>query len=261
GHLSRGVLAVCSPVQVGCRGYLSPAILRNGAPHSLAYGGYHAAAASLCPTCRGARWHAISPPLVPRRCRSAAGCSRPLRTDCPCRRGSLCALCPTARGAYRQSRPAVSPLLCCPVYSPYVPGAGGVTAVQCALRLYRREKPSRRTGAHTTAGHSPVCAGTGLPIHHRDGVHCPLSWQLAWSRTGVSLCHLHQPGLEHDVLVLPVATDGTTGIGRGCHALSPAALATISAAGGAGGGHWAAVERHDELWRRLVLCRCQRGDQ
>src|SRR5262249_36882893 len=81
------------------------------------------------------------------------------------------------------------------------------------------------------------------------------------SRAGVSLRHLHQPGLEHDVLVLPVATDHATGIGRGRQALSPATLAALSAAGGACGDYWAVMERHDELWWRLVLCCCQRGDQ
>src|SRR5262249_12737210 len=122
-------------------------------------------------------------------------------------------------------------------------------------------QPSLGAADDTSVRPSAVWAGAGLLIHHCDGVHCPLSWQFAWSRAGVSLRHLHQPGLEHDVLVLPVATDGATGIGRGRHALSPAALAAISAPGGAGGDHRAAVERHDELWRRLVLCRCQRGHQ
>ena len=58
--------------------------------------------------------HTISYHLVPRRCSRAAGCARPLRTDCPRRRGGLCTLCPTARGAHRQSRPAVSPPIMLP---------------------------------------------------------------------------------------------------------------------------------------------------
>ena len=74
------------------------------------------------------------------------------------------------------------------------------------------------------------------------------------------LRHLHQPGLEHGVQLLPVAAHGSARSGRGEPQLPLLGLAALLAAGGAlrhAGPH---LEHDDVDVRRLVLRRRLRGD-
>lgn len=62
-------------------------------------------------------------------------------------------------------------------------------------------------------------------------------------------------------LLLSIAAHRSPGAHRGHHALSPLPLAALQPAGAALGRHPAALERDDELRRRLVLPGSKRGDQ
>ena len=76
------------------------------------------------------------------------------------------------------------------------------------LRDARRQEPPRRDGAHPPARRAAVGARAGLSLIHRHVLSRCVSRQHTRSRVRGDLRHLHEPGLEHGVLVLPVAAHG-----------------------------------------------------
>lgn len=73
--------------------------------------------------------------------------------------------------------------------------------------------PATAHGADTAARHPAVGADPRLPVrhgHHLDGVVPRLHSRRGG---GVDLRDLHQPGVEHDLLLLPFAAQRTAGVG------------------------------------------------
>ena len=83
--------------------------------------------------------------------------------------------------------------------------AGLLAPVHVPGRAARRQEQKGRARHHPGARYSAIRAGAGLSHLHRDLLHEPVSGQRAWRGTGRDLRDLHEPGLEHDVLVLSVA--------------------------------------------------------
>ena len=96
---------------------------------------------------------------------------------------------------------------------PHVHRAVFVTGVQLHLWFGGGPMPATAHGADTAARHPAVGADPRLPVrhgHHLDGVVPRLHSRRGG---GVDLRDLHQPGMEHDLLLLPFAAQRTAGVG------------------------------------------------
>ena len=129
------------------------------------------------------------------------------------------------------------------------------------LRLCGGAQPARRAGPGAAARHSAIGTGAGLSVDHGDGLHRAVPRQSAGTRSRVHLRHLHRAGLEHDVLVLPLAAHGAERTGRDGDALPPLAWERFTRLELPAVGDRPGLERHDEFRRRLVLSGGQRSDQ
>ncbi len=121
--------------------------------------------------------------------------------------------------------------------------------------------PAAGAGAHSAVGYPPICAGVGVPLDYDHRLYRPLSRQPAGLGSGCDFRHFYQPGLEYDLLVLRVAAYGPERSERSFHHLQAFTLALFPQDRAFLGDDRPDLECHDELWRRLVLCRSQRGDQ
>ena len=164
-------------------------------------------------------------------------------------------------GARHQPQPRRPAQLRRPLHAAHVRGAVLLHHLHLRLRIRRRAQPPRRKGAGAAARHPAIGARAGLPLGDGHGIHRPVSRQPAGPGSGFHFRHLHGPGVEHDLLLLPVAAFRAAGTRRDGHPVPPLALGALHAPGAARGHHRPAVERHDELRRRLVLPGRQRGHQ
>ncbi len=135
-----------------------------------------------------------------------------------------------------------------------------VAAVHARLGLRRGEESPRadRHAAHDR--HPPVGAGAGVPVDHGDRVHRPLSGKPAGRRVREHLRDLHRAGVEHDVRVLSLDDHGAGGSAGGRDRVPAQSLAALLQRGAALVVDRARLELDDELRRRLVLRRAERGD-
>ena len=122
------------------------------------------------------------------------------------------------------------------------------------------QKPAGRADHDPGARHPAVGADPGLPVVHRRVLHEPVPRPGAGAGAGGDLRHLHQPGLEHGVQLLPVADHHPGRPGRGHQAVPPDRLAALLAAGSAVRHAGAGVEHHAVDVGGLVLRGRLRGD-
>ena len=104
-------------------------------------------------------------------------------------------------GLHQPLRPA---LLCAALRLPHVRGALLLARVHVRLRTGRRAESAPARGADSPARHPPVRAHPRLSLCHRHHLARALPQFHPRRRGRLGLCHLHEPGVEHDVLVLPV---------------------------------------------------------
>ena len=77
------------------------------------------------------------------------------------------------------------------------------------------KNPARRHLAGAAAGHPAIGADPGLPVGDGGLVPVAVAGAGLRRRTGLRLRHLHQPGLEHGLQLLPVAAHRARGPDRG----------------------------------------------
>ena len=97
----------------------------------------------------------------------------------------------------------------------HVPGARRVAPLHADLCDPRGQEPSGRGGSDPVARRPAVSADPRLPVLHGHVLPEPVPGQRPRRRDGRHLRHLHEPGLEHGLFVLPVAAHGPVGSGRG----------------------------------------------
>ena len=127
-----------------------------------------------------------------------------------------------------------------------------VPRVRPDLRLRRRPQPCGGASAHPAAGRAtkrphPVLPARGAAQPDRD---------LAPGfrrRAGLRRVDRHQPGLEHDLQLLPIADDDPRRAARGVSHLSLRPVAAFQDAGAALRHARAGLELHDVVGGRLVL--------
>ena len=136
-----------------------------------------------------------------------------------------------------------------------------LVAVHLHLRDARGEKPACRDGDDPTARRAAIGADPRLPRLSRGVLRQPLPRLRRGLRGGLHLRDLHEPGLEHGVLVLPVAAQPARRPRRGGEGPAPHAVAAVLAARDPlrhAGPH---LEHDDVDVGRLVLRRRLRGDR
>ena len=137
---------------------------------------------------------------------------------------------------------------------------GCFVPVHVHLRDAGGQEPARRDRADPDPRHPAIGADSRLPVVHGDVLPRPVSRQRARRRMRGDLRHLHQPGLEHGVLVLSVAAHGAARPRRGRARLPPHRLAEVLAARSALRRSRPDLEHDDVDVGRLVLRRRVGGD-
>ena len=164
----------------------------------------------------------------------------------------------------RNSRPVArlleSPLLWAAHDAAHVRGDHCLAAVHIHLRNARGQKPARGNGADSTAGRFAVGAHPGLPVLHGHFFPSAFSRLDARRRMRGDFRDLHQPGLEHGLLLLSVLAQRPARSGRSRGELPAHALAEVLAAGNAVRHAQPHLEHDDVDVGRLVLRRRVRGD-
>ena len=144
-------------------------------------------------------------------------------------------------------------------HASHVPGAGGLARLHADLCHAGGEEPAGRNRADPAARRAAVGADPGLPVLHRDVLPEPVPGLGAGGGTRRHLRHLHEPGLEHGLLVLPVAAHRAGRPRRGLRRVSAVVLAKVLAARDAL-RHAVAHLQHDDVdVGRVVLRRGGRG--
>ena len=144
-------------------------------------------------------------------------------------------------------------LLRVPNGAAHVRGPRRLACLHLYLRHARGQEPARGNGADPGARHPPVGADPGLSVFHGDVLPRPLSRQHPGRGTRRDLRDLHQSGLEHGLLLLPVAAHRAARSRRGRARVPPHRLAEVLAARSAVRDARPHLEHHDVDVRGLVF--------
>ncbi len=132
-------------------------------------------------------------------------------------------------------------------------GDGRLAGVHAGLRHAGGQEPPRRHGAGADPRHPAVGAGARLHLVYGDLLPGADPEPRGRRRAGRDLRDLHQPGLEHDLQLLPVAAHGAARPGRGLARFPPDHLAALLEARGAVLDAGPGLEHDDVDVGRLVL--------
>ena len=146
-------------------------------------------------------------------------------------------------------------LLRIPNHVAHVRSARRLARFHLHLRDTRGQEPAGGDGADPGARRPAVGADPRLSVFHRDLLPRPLPRQHFGRGTGGDLRHLHQPGLEYGLFLLPVAAHRTARSRRSRPRLPAHRLAEVLAARSAVRDAGADLEHHDVDVGRLVLRR------
>ena len=151
-------------------------------------------------------------------------------------------------------------LLCVPHGAADVRSPRRLAYFHLHLRNPRGQEPARRNGADPRARRAAIGSDPGLSLLHRHFLSRPLPRQHARRGTRGDLRHLHQPSLEHGLLLLPVAAHRPRGSARSRARLPPHRLAEVLAARSAVRDAGPHLEHDDVDVGRVVLRRRLGGD-
>ena len=220
-------------------------------------GSRETAGAGKCnPLCKPDRTGSDPEPLGPHRL--SAGHRAPAACRQGCARDPGAAL--GAQGAGRLARSA-QPAGIRSAHDPAHAGRHGrVPGLHRHLRHPCRQEPAGRAGPDPASRHPAVGAGARLYLLHRRLLHVAVSRPGCGRRSRGDLRDLHQPSLEHDLQLLPVAAHRAARPRGSDLQLSLLGMAALLAARGAVRDAGPHLEHDDEHVWGVVFCCRERGD-